>query len=165
MKIAFQQIRNEDFKKIHDLALIGWYFAYNHLKKVDLKPLVDKYFSDKELEKALAEVKSGKRYFILVFEGDNLVGFCDVALRKNQGELLHLYINPDKIGQGLGKTLLLLGEKFLKSNKIKKYFTFVNRHNKLGYDFYVRNKFKHIPAKDMDDEFEKKILWYIEKEF
>jgi N-acetylglutamate synthase-like GNAT family acetyltransferase len=162
--ITFRQLTKKDFQPVHDLALKGWYFAYSHLRKEDLKKLVDAYYTPDILEKSVAAIASGKEFFLLAHERKKLVGFCHVAIREKQGELCRLYIEPDLIGKGLGKKLLLAGEEFLRSQGIKSYFTFTNRHNKTGTDFYLRNGFVHVPEKDKDDEFEKKVLWYLEKQ-
>ena len=163
--ITFRQIRKKDFKHVHDLALDGWYFAYSHLPKKELKKLVDNYYSTKNLKLSLDSVKKGTGFFALAFDGKKLIGFCHVGLWKRSWELFKLYIDPNLIGKGLGKKLLSVGENFLKSKGCKKYFTFANKHNKIGLDFYMRNGFKRIKEKDEDDEFEKKALRYIEKTF
>ena len=163
MKIGFRQIRRSDFEHVRDLALKGWYFSYKHLKKKDLKALVKEYYSDTSLEKQLSMVESGKQSFVLAFDKDVLVGFCSIVLKGKKGELLGLYIEPDLIGKGLGKRLLATGEDYLKSKSISDYFTFVNKHNKLGIDFYLKNGFEHRHEKDKDDEFEPKALMYMEK--
>ena len=92
-----------------------------------------------------------------------MIGFCNIAARGDKAELLKLYIEPDRIGKGLGKNLLKLGEEFIRSKGLNRYFTLVNKHNKIGVDFYLRNSFKHYPERDEDDEFESKALWYMEK--
>lgn len=156
-------MREEDFKDIKSLALKGWYFAYNHLRKEDLKRLVDKYYSDSSLQDALQEIRSGKEYFVLALEVNKILGFCHIGFKEDVGQLFKLYIDSDLIGKGLGKRLLALGENFLKERGISTYFTLVNKHNEIGANFYLRNGFKHIPEKDEDDEFEPKVLMYIEK--
>jgi ribosomal protein S18 acetylase RimI-like enzyme len=163
MKISFKQIRRSDFEHVRGLALKGWYFSYKHLKEEDLKALVEEYYSDESLEKQLNTVETGNQSFVLAFDKDKLVGFCSIVLKGKKGELLGLYIEPDLIGKGLGKRLLATGEDYLKSKSVSDYFTFVNKHNKLGIDFYLKNGFKHKPKKDKDDEFEPKVLMCMEK--
>ncbi len=163
MVIKFRQIRKEDFKEVYKLALKGWFFAYSYLHRKDIKNLVDEYFSNSELEKALENVKSGKGNYNLAFEKDELVGFCEMIIRNTGGELNELYVDPKRIRQGLGGKLLSMGEEFLVSKGIEKYFTFCNRHNKIGYNFYIKNGFEYRPEKDRDDEFESKALMCLEK--
>lgn len=163
MKISFRQIRRNDFRDVRDLALRGWCFAYKHLKTGDIKRLVEEYYSDKVLEDFLNGTKSGKRLFVLAFDNDKLAGFCNIAIKDKAGGLSALYIEPRLIGRGLGKRLLKLGEDYLKSQGIGRYFTLVNKHNETGINFYLRNGFERSPGKDRDDEFEAKALMYMEK--
>jgi len=157
-------MESKDFQEIHDLALKAWIFTYTHINKKELKKLIDEYYSKDKLEKYLGNIKLKRQSFILAIENKKIIGFCNIEIKKNQGELLGLYIEPELIGKGFGKALLVKGEEFLKVNKIRKYFTFVNKYNKLGFNFYLRNNFTRLPEKDKDDEFEEKALWYIEKE-
>lgn len=164
MDIVFKQIKTKDFDAVHDLALKAWYFSYTHINKKELKKLIDIYYSYNVLKKFLEKVRLNKQSFLLAFDKRKLVGFCNCVIQNDSGELLGLYIEPALIGEGIGKKLLIKAEEFLMNNKIKKYFTFVNKHNSIGINFYLRNKFKRIPEKDKDDEFESKSLLYIEKE-
>ena len=164
MELEFRQIERKDFSDVRNLALKGWYFAYSHIKKESLKKLVDKYYSHESLERAIKYIEEGAEFFVLAFEKEKLIGFCHVGLKENgDGEIYRLYIEPELIGKGLGKKLLVLGENFLKSKGCKKLSAFANKHNKAGLDFYFRNGFKHIPEKDQEDEFEKEALMFIEK--
>lgn len=164
MKLVFRKIAPKHFTAIHDLALKGWLFAYKHLPKKELEKLVDRYYSARALSRDWKNAHAKRAFFVLAFEKKKLVGFCHVALRGKRGELFKLYIEPRLIGKGMGKKLLKRGERFLRAHRAKKYFTFVNRHNRTGIDFYLRNGFQRIPENDKDDEFGRKALWYIEKE-
>lgn len=164
MDIVFRQIKTKDFGAVHDLALKGWYFSYTHIDKKELKKLIDIYYSYNVLKKFLERIRLNAQSFLLAFDKGKLVGFCNCVIQNDFGELLGLYIEPTLIGKGIGKKLLIKAEEFLMNSHIKKYFTFVNKHNSIGINFYLRNKFKCIPEKDKDDEFESKSLLYIEKE-
>ncbi|MBI4176384.1 MAG: hypothetical protein HY518_04210 [Candidatus Aenigmarchaeota archaeon] len=73
--LIFRQLERKDFKGIRNLALKGWYFAYSHLDRKELRKLVEEYYSDGALVKSLGNIKAGRQCFILAFEGENLVGF------------------------------------------------------------------------------------------
>ncbi|MBU0635930.1 GNAT family N-acetyltransferase [Candidatus Micrarchaeota archaeon] len=163
MKLTFRKLARKYFQEIHDLALEGWLFAYKHISKKDLKKLVDQYYSSAALENCLKKTRAGKNAFILSFENQKLIGFCHVAKKGNQGELCKLYIELNRIKKGIGSKLLSKGEQFLKKKSVKKYFTFVNKHNKIGIKFYLQKGFNRVLKKDKDDEFEPKALLYMEK--
>ncbi len=140
-------------------------FSYNYLPAEKLANLVDKYYSEKNLKDSLNKVRKGTDSFIAAEVGNKLVGFCHVAVKKTKGELLRLYLDTNYIGKGIGKKLLMKGEEFLISRGYKKYFTFVNMHDRVGVEFYLRNGFTHLPEKDKEDECRNgKVLWYMEKE-
>ncbi len=162
MKI--RNIEESDFSRIKEIALKGWLFSYGYLPAGKLADLVGKYYSENNLKDSLEKAGKGKDSFIVVEVDNKLIGFCHVAAKKLKGELLRLYLDTDYIGKGIGKKLLANGEKFLKAKGCKKYFTFVNMHNRVGVEFYLRNGFAHLPEKDKEDEFRNgRVLWYMEK--
>jgi len=162
--LTFRQAAESDFNRIREIALKGWMFAYSHLPKDKLVRLVNKYYSVGSLTISLERVRIGTDSFIVAELDGKAIGFCHVTASIGIGELLRLYIDTSYIRKGVGKGLLLLGEKFLISKKCKKYFTFVNRHNRVGLDFYTRNGFVRAKKKDKEDEFkEGKVLWCMEK--
>ena len=162
--VVLRQAQETDFPRIKEIALQGWLFAYSHLPAEKLITLVNKYYSKKNLRNSLHRVKKGTDSFVVGELKGRIIGFCHVTAKWGTGEMLRLYIETTYIGKGIGKRLLLESEQFLESKKCKKYFTFVNKHNKLGVNFYLRNGFNRIQEKDEEDEFKKgKVLWYIEK--
>ncbi len=163
-KIAFREAAFGDFERIKDIALKGWLLSYSCLPPGKLAELVDKYYSEASLKTSLKKVSKGTDSFVVAEVSKNVIGFCHVTSKNRKGELLRLYLDTAYIGKGVGKKLLLAGEEFLKSKGLRKYSTFVNMHNKWGLDFYLRNGFVHLEAKDKEDEFRNgKVLWYMEK--
>ena len=166
MNFLTRQIEKKDFKRIHEIALKGWIFAYSYLPKEALRVLVDEYYSDNSLDFSLNRVENGIDFFVVAELNGKIIGFCHVTEENKQGnaELLSLYLDLDYIGQGVAKRLLMSCENFLRDKKCRKYHTFCNNHNKKGVEFYLRNKFVHVENKDKEDEFKNgKVLWYLEK--
>jgi ribosomal protein S18 acetylase RimI-like enzyme len=161
--VSLRPLRKNSFAAVRRLALKGWLFAYSHLPADELAKLVDEYYSNKSLAAGLARARKGSDFFLLAWKRARLLGFCHVGKHGRKGELYRLYIEPRLIGKGLGSSLMRQGEDFLRGKGCKSVFTFVNRHNKTGVKFYLRSGWKRMPARDMDDEFEKKVLWCVEK--
>ena len=162
--LIFRQLQKKDFSKVRRLAYFGWLFAYKHLPKKELKKLVKKYYANENLQKSVHAISKGTDSFLLAFRQNTLIGFCHVTIKSKQAsEMRRLYINPKLIGKGIGKELLQRSENFLQEKNCKTIFTFVNKHNKIGLHFYLRNGFKHKSSKDKDNEFEPKVVWYMEK--
>ncbi len=174
--LKFRSLRKKDFERVHEIALKGWYYSYNYLlneptqKRLNtqkMAEILDIYYSDKSLWKSLEEVKAGRGCFLVVEKNKEIIGFIHVSVKsKNLGELRRFYLDTNFIGKGIGKMLMQTAEKFLKSKKCKKYYTFVNKRGKRAPEFYLRNGFQRVPKKDKYDEFKQygKVLWYIEKE-
>ena len=164
--IHFRQLRKKDFQRVREIALKGWLWSYNYLPAEELTELVNKYYSDKSLEKSFENIKSKKDFFIVAEKNNEIIGFIHAGMKtKDTGELHRFYLDTKFIWKGIGKLLLQKAEKFLKKKGCKKYFTFVNKHGKRAPEFYIRNGFQRIPKKDQHDEFRQygKVLWYIEK--
>ena len=74
-----------------------------------------------------------------------IIGFCNIEIKSNdKAELLRIYLKPSYIGKGVGKKLLLNGEKFLISKNVKKLYCYAHKENKLGRQFYLKNCFEII---------------------
>jgi ribosomal protein S18 acetylase RimI-like enzyme len=56
------------------------------------------------------------------------------------------------MGKGIGKKLLQLGEKFLRTKKANRYVVCAHRKNRRALEFYVRNGFARTPRKDRKGE-------------
>ena len=166
MNFSIRQLERRDFKRVHEIALKGWLFAYSYLPKDALKSIIDEYYSDGSLDFSLKRIENGTDFFAIAELNGKIIGFCHVTEenQKGEAELLRLYLDLDYIGQGIGRQLLVHCENFLRDKACRKYHTFCNRHNKKGIEFYLRNKFVHIENKDREDEFKNgKVLWYLEK--
>lgn len=162
--VRYRAATSGDFKRIKSIALEGWLFSYSYLPSKKLVELVGEYYSESSLKSSLEKISIGTDFFIVAESGKKVIAFCHVATENKKGELLKLYVDKDYIGKGIGRKLLSKGEEFMKSKGLKKCFTFVNMHNKIGLDFYVKNGFVHMQEKDKEDEFRNgKVLWCMEK--
>jgi|SRR3989338_7612379 len=166
MNFLIRQIEKRDFSRIHEIALKGRLFSEGHLPKESLKGIVDEYYSKDSLVFSLNRVENGTDFFAIAELNGKMIGFCHVTEenQKGEAELLRLYLDLDYLGHGIAKQLLVACENFLRDKNCRKYHTFCNKYNKKGIEFYLRNKFVHIEAKDKEDEFRNgKVLWYLEK--
>ena len=142
--IRFRNARQKDFAQIRRIALKGWLSTYTHIPNKKLRYLVTKYYSEKNLERSLKNATAGKELFLVAELNKKIIGFCHVIIRKMKGELVSIYMDLSHAGKGIGTELLSKCEVFLKRNGYKKYFTFVNKHNKKGLNFYLKNGFIRV---------------------
>ena len=164
MDIEYKQISNAEIPAVHELFHAGWNFAYSFLPREELDTLVNKYYSEEKLSLHLEKALQGKEFFEGAFKKDKLIGFIMARHSGNDGHLIGIYLEPREIRKGIGTKLMGLTEDFLKENGVTKYSTFVNKHNKIGLNFYKKVGFTRDEEKDKDDEFEEKVLAYVEKE-
>jgi len=163
-KLLLRAARKSDFARIREIALAGWLFSYKHIPEKDIKRLVNEYYSERNLIHSLKNARRGTDYFVVAELHGKVIGYGHVTRKGVLGELLKLYLDTWYIGKGVGKKMLMTCEWFLKSRDCRSYFTFVNTHNKLGTNFYIRNGFVHVTEKDEEEEFkEGKVLWCMEK--
>lgn len=155
-QINYRSLEILDAEEVSDIALQAWKFTY--------KGIFDNYFIEKFIQRNYApegliqQVNSDRSYFHLALAKDRIIGFINIGRRGDAIELFRIYLKPIYVGKGIGKKLLELGEDYIRAQGETKYYCFVHQKNKLGKDFYLRQKFVHIPEKDHEDE------WYMEKQ-
>ena len=125
---------------------------------------LSKWYSLELLESQINSVEQEKEFFYVAIHSTLVAGYCNIAPRENGMELSRLYLLPEYIGKEIGKKLLKLGEDFLGSKGINKYYCFVNRGNDLGMRFYRRNGFKNVPGKDLNNLEKHECHFYMEKQ-
>lgn len=64
-------------------------------------------YDEEFLESCRAEltVNPGAQHVVVAVDGDRLLGFYSIDGRAPEGELAHMWLDPDVIGQGLGRKL------------------------------------------------------------
>lgn len=138
----------------------AWHHAYRDIYKPEeiLKWLVENY-SEKILEDHLSRISTDNSYQFLVSVCDNrITGFSEIKAGSGKAELLRIYLDPDFIGKGLGKSMLIIGENWLRTNNIQVLSLAVQKDNSLGLRFYFRNGFEIINSTHGDDLILEKML-------
>ena len=163
--INYRQVENEDLRAVKETAEIAWHFTYKDiLEKEVLNHYLSTWYSLESLENQIDNIKHGKEFFyVATTNNGKIVGYCNIGSREDGMELARLYLLPEYIGKGIGKKLLQLGEDFLKSKNITKYYCYVNKGNKIGIDFYKRNGFKNVSEKDLSNPEKQECQYYMEK--
>ncbi len=143
---------------VQSVALESWKNTYQGIfDEAFINNFVQRNYSAGALNNSIARIAEGREFFEVALDAGRVIGYCHMGDGGKGWELFRIYISPRYIGQGVGKTLSMHGEMFLRSKGASRYFCFVHEKNELGKNFYQRSGFQHIPAKDQDDE------WYMEK--
>jgi GNAT superfamily N-acetyltransferase len=156
--VVFRSLRKTDAAAIEALALEAWHYTYRDIfDRQFIEDFVHTNYAPAAILALLPRIDSGEMFFHVASQQRDILGFCNMAVADQAGYLLRIYLLPSRIGQGLGGKLLELGEVFIRSHQLPGYSCFVHRDNRLGTQFYLKNGFRHVAAKDRGDE------WFMEK--
>ena len=156
--IQYRTFRKKDAEAVKNVAMESWKYIYKDIFSLDkIENFVEKNYSIDGLVKLLPRIESGEMFFSVVLDDNQIIGFCNIADGGQGMRILRIYLLPDYFRKGIGKKLLELGEGFIKSKNVRKYFCFVNEKNEIGINFYEKNGFIHMLERDKEGE------WYMEK--
>jgi len=158
-RITFRQFDEPDAEEVQAVALAAWQHTYrNTFDQEFIQDFVGRNYAPERLRALVSALQGNEAFFHVALHHTKIVGFCHIGFSPRGVELFRIYLLPSFIGQGIGRTLLDMGERFLKQKAITCYFCYVHKDNELGKQFYLKRGFRHIAANDQGDE------WYMEKE-
>lgn len=92
-----------DFGTIREVAHRSWDAAYADLLDDDvITDTVEDWYSNDTLSDALDEPGT---VFLVATDGDRIVGFCHGVCQDDEGDVLRLYVDPDRWDEGVGTRL------------------------------------------------------------
>jgi len=156
--ITYRTFQPDDAEAVHATAAEAWQFTYATIfTPAFIEQFVQTYYAPDRLRETAAHIATGRTWFEVALDGNQVVGFCQVGITDRGAELWRIYLRPLYIGQGVGGVLLHHAEAFVRGRGLSSYSCFVHAKNDRGKQFYLRNGFEHYPERDRDDE------WYMEK--
>lgn len=157
--ITYRPFSSTDGDAVFAVAQAAWQFTYAAIfDPVFIDQFVRTNYAPDRLNALAPLVTAQKIFFDVAVDGEQIIGFCNIALTPQGAQLFRIYLHPSAIGQGIGVNLLQRGEQFIRSHGLSTYFCFVHSRNELGKRFYARQGFQHRAALDKEDE------WYMEKQ-
>jgi diamine N-acetyltransferase len=158
MEPTYRSFTEADAAAVHDVVLESWKYTYRTIfDSAFIENFVRNNYAPERLTSLVPRIQNGEMFFHLAVIESQVVGFCNIGITAQGAQLFRIYLLPSYIGQGIGRSLLHLGEAFIAAKGLNSYFCFVHKDNELGKTFYFRNGFRHVVEKDHDDE------WHIEK--
>lgn len=147
--------RFEDMKKIAEIKVDGWKIAYKEIIDDEYLNSLDYNLNQKELEASFGEG------FSCVYENEanKILGFCRFGERQNlelegyneyDSELGAIYVEPNYIGQGIGKELFNFVTGELKIMGKNKMILWVLEDNKPSIEFYIKMGGKLVSKKEIN---------------
>lgn len=136
--------------QVQKVALKAWMYTYRRIYTPrNIRKFVSRYYSNARFEKLIfPTIKKDHACFHVALDGNRVVGYSHVGKSGAGWELLRIYLLPPYIGIGIGRKLLHLNERYLKTKGTKRYFLYAHAANKLGISFYRRNGFVRMKKKD-----------------
>jgi len=152
MDTVIRKLVEGDAESVKEVATASWNFAYSAIYSNEyIKQWLEDYYS---LEGIVKDIKKSLNGHGLLFSGifidSQCAGFIELKFSHEEADLLRLYLLPEKIGLGYGKTLLKEAEGVFLKKGIKKCKLEVNCKNSRAIAFYKNSGFR-IAGIDMDD--------------
>ncbi|WMT53152.1 GNAT family N-acetyltransferase [Ferroplasma acidiphilum] len=152
MPIIIRKLAEGDEESVKEVATASWNFAYAGIYSDEyIKQWLEDHYS---LESIIKDIKKSLNNEELLFLGAFLdsqcAGFIELKFSHGEADLLRLYLLPEKIWLGYGKSLLKEAEDFFLKKSIKRCKLEVNCKNFRAISFYKNSGFK-ITGIDIDD--------------
>jgi ribosomal protein S18 acetylase RimI-like enzyme len=154
MAVTCRSFIAADADTVQAVAREAWRHAYPHLFSPQvIDDYIDKYYAPEQLRALVPELESGRQFFQVAVDGEQVIGFCHLGLTDRGAQLFRIYLRPAYVRQGIGRRLLELGEAFLRARGVERYFCYVNKGNLVGQRFYDRQGFRHLAEEDLVDSY------------
>ena len=147
----YRVLKQQDVPEIQEVALKAWMYNYPRygVRVSTVKKFVRERYSAQSFEKyVFPSIQKGRSQFYVATDKKKIIGYANAGRGEWSWELYRIYLLPEYIGKGIGKKLLQLSEKFLRSRKAGKYHCYVYKRNLEGLAFYMRNGFVRLEGKD-----------------
>lgn len=87
---------------IREVARAAWHDAYDDLEATTIDETVEEWYADDALERAID--KPGTAVLVAEVDGE-VVGFTHGVVSEEDGEVLRMYVHPDRQRRGVGAAL------------------------------------------------------------
>jgi len=157
-EVVYRALQVADLEQVHQVALKAWHWTYQHIFDDEfITQFIDTHYAPQRLRQQLVQVEQNQVFFEVATVENQIVGFCNLGRTQHAARLFRIYLLPEHIGRGIGRTLLHRGEAWLRAQGIFEYGCYVHQGNTVGQQFYLREGFQRQPEHDHDDE------WYMQK--
>jgi len=157
--IVYRSLQTSDADAVFAVAHEAWQFSYATIfDPAFIDQFVRTNYAPERLRELVSLVEANQLFFDVALDADQVIGFCNIGMSARGAQLFRIYLRPAYIGDGIGRTLLERGERFVQTRGLSSYCCFVHKDNELGKRFYLRRGFRHRPESDQNEE------WYMEKQ-
>ncbi len=123
-----------DFEAVREVARRAWHETYEGVLDEELMDAtVDDWYSERSLTET-AE-RPGTALLVAVEDGD-VIGFCHGVVVGDEGDVLRLYVDPERWGEGVGTALFERFREDLVDFNMRRLRAMVLADNERGAAFY-----------------------------
>lgn len=152
IEVEIVPFRKSYAKDIRRVAEKSWSYIYKEIySNTEISNFLEINYATENLVLLEPYVEEGTISLNLAKIRGKVIGFCHFG-KKEEFELLRIYLLPEWIGKGYGKELLEEGERWVKASKGTEYITRVQKNNRTGIRFYEKSGFTRDNGLDKDDE-------------
>lgn len=140
--MTVREATDDDIGSIRRVARASWEADYpDILSRESIDEGIDEWYSSDQLEAAVGRSTT----LLLVGERDgDVVGFVHGVWSGEEGDILRLYVDPDRRGEGIGRELLERARDTLFEQDVDRIVAMVLEENDPGNAFYRAFGFEQV---------------------
>jgi len=139
--MEIRQATEADVATIQSLARESWTKAYaDTLPESVIEDAVSEWYAEETMNQIIGD---DEQVCLVAVEGDDVLGFAHGATDdEGKGDILRLYVHPDRWNEGIGSNLLETIERELTDRGAKAVQAMVLADNEMGNAFYEDHGFE-----------------------
>jgi len=138
--MEIREATESDIPTVRSVAREAWIEAYaDAVPKSVVDDAVSEWYADETMSRIIGD---DEQVCLVAVEGGELVGFCHGATQDTEGDILRLYVRPDRWNGGIGTELLTAMEERLTDMGIERLRAMVLADNEIGNAFYESQGFE-----------------------
>ena len=131
---------DDDVPTIRSVAAEAWRKAYaDAVPDSVIDDAVTEWYAEETMTRVIGD---DEQICLVAVDGGDLVGFCHGATQNGEGDVLRLYVRPDRWHEGIGSALLDAVEDRLTAMGAERLQAMVLADNEMGNAFYERHGFE-----------------------
>ena len=170
MQIKIEPVKSTDVQILCDISIKCFYDTFHQQNtEEDMQLFLKENFT---IDRIASEMGESSNYFFFAKVQDEIAGYIKLSVSKpplemeetEALEIARIYVLKDKIGSGVGKSLMDFAISFAKSNNKKTIWLGVWEHNKRAIHFYEKYCFKKFSEHIFLLGKDRQIDWLMKKE-
>ncbi|WP_137284746.1 GNAT family N-acetyltransferase [Halorussus salinisoli] len=139
--MEIREATDDDVSTIRSVARESWRKAYaDVVPESVIEDAVSEWYADETMTRIIADDEQA--CLVATDDDGEIVGFCHGATQNGEGDILRLYVHPDRWHEGIGTDLLEAMEERLTDMGAERMQAMVLADNEMGNAFYEDHGFE-----------------------